>query len=309
MNKTKSEIRKSYIFNKYVIITPKRAKRPRDVKEEDIIKRNPDCPFCPENLEKEVLTDKIKAKNKAGWQVAALKNLYPAVSLNNSKAYGYQEVIVDTPNHKKDLSDLSEKEIDAVLEMFVRRTRALKKIEKIDYILCFKNQGPKSGASMTHAHSQIFATALVPENLKEEAKKVLEYKEEKKSCAYCDILKKELKSARRILEDKNIGAFAPYASEYHYEAWIFPKRHLDNISDLSLDERKSFARALKKILSKISSLNLSYNLFLHNVISDTNQHFYIKIQPRDAVFGGIELGSGLIINSVPPEKAANFYRK
>jgi len=309
MAKIRSEIRKSYIFDKYVIITPKRAQRPRDVREEDIIDRNPNWPFCPENLEKGLFTDVIKDKKGKSWQVAALKNIYSAVSLNNPKAYGYQEVIIETPDHKKDLSDLSEGNIESILEMYARRTEALKKTSNIDYILCFKNQGPKSGASLTHAHSQVFATALVPENLKEEAKRVMEYRSEKKSCAYCDILKKELSSSRRIFEDKNIGSFAPYASEYHYEAWIFPKRHLDSIGELKKTERKSMAAALKKILLKIDSLGLSYNFFLHNVISDPNQHFYIKIQPRDAVFGGIELGSGLVINSVPPEEAAKFYRK
>ncbi len=309
MAKIRSEIRKSYIFDKYVVITPKRAQRPRDIQEEEIIKRNPDCPFCPENLKNSVLTDKIKDKSGKSWEVASLKNIYPAVTLDNPKAYGYQEVIIETPNHKKDLAKLSENDIEAVLEMFSLRTKALTKLPKIDYVLCFKNQGLQSGASITHAHSQIFATAIVPENLKEEAKRISEYKSEKKSCAYCDILKKELKSSRRIFEDNNVGAFAPYASEYHYEAWIFPKRHLDNITELNRKEKRSFARALKKILTKIDLLGLSYNFFLHNVISDQNQHFYIKIQPRGSIFGGIELGSGLVINSIPPEEAARFYRK
>jgi UDPglucose--hexose-1-phosphate uridylyltransferase len=162
---------------------------------------------------------------------------------------------------------------------------------------------------MTHSHSQIFATEIVPESLKEEARQVAEYRADKKTCAYCDILKKELKSSRLIFEDANVGAFAPYASEYHYEAWIFPKRHLDNITLLKEREIISLARSLKLVLSKLSLLGLSYNFFLHNVISDLEQHLYIKIQPRDAVFGGVELGSGLVINSVPPEMAARFYRR
>jgi UDPglucose--hexose-1-phosphate uridylyltransferase len=110
------------------------------------------------------------------------------------------------------------------------------------------------------------------------------------------------------MSDKNVLAFAPYASEYHYEAWVFPKRHLDNIAELNKNELKSFARALKLILHKLDSINVSFNFFLHNVISNQNQHFYIKIQPRESVWAGIELGSGLVINSIPPEQAAKFYR-
>ena len=103
-------------------------------------------------------------------------------------------------------------------------------------------------------------------------------------------------------------AFTPFASEYHYETWIFTKRHLDNITRLNDNEFKSFAHVLKKILTKLQALDLSFNFFMHQVISNHNQHFYMKIQPRESVWAGIELGSGLIINSVPPEYAAKFFR-
>ena len=76
-----------------------------------------------------------------------------------------------------------------------------------------------------------------------------------------------------------------------------------------LAEFSSFAKALKLILSKLNKLGLSYNYFCHQVISDKDQHFYLKIQPRDSIWAGVELGSGLVINSISPETAAKFYRK
>ena len=66
---------------------------------------------------------------------------------------------------------------------------------------------------------------------------------------------------------------------------------------------------LKKILIKLDELGLSYNYFLHQVVSDHDQHFYLKIQPRENIWAGIELGSGLVVNSIPPEEAAKFYRQ
>jgi galactose-1-phosphate uridylyltransferase len=48
---------------------------------------------------------------------------------------------------------------------------------------------------------------------------------------------------------------------------------------------------------------------MHERTTDSDQHFYIKITPRGAALAGIELGTGLIINPVPPEEAAKFYRK
>lgn len=302
----KSEIRKNYLLNKYVIITPSRAKRPRDIKEETIIERTGSCYFCPENIDWQNIADIMG--DKQNWDVLSLKNIYPAVSLNNKKAYGTQEVIIETSDHMKELAELPAARIEKVLEMYARRTRELEKNKKINYILCFKNQGSKAGASKAHAHSQIFATEILPPDVSEELAAAKEYRDKNRSCAFCDIIKKETKSKRKIFSDKHIAVFAPYASAYHYEAWIFTKRHLDNIAKLNKEEIKSFARALKKILLKLQKLNLSFNFFIHQVVSDDGQHFYMKIQPRASVWAGVELGSGLVINSVPPEEAAKYYR-
>ncbi len=308
MPSQKSEIRKSYLLNEYVIITPGRAARPRDVKEKTFIEKDPNCPFCPENIDKKNILDRINKVNSRQWQVLSIKNIYPAVTLDNKKAYGTQEVIIDTPDHTKELAHLSQKNIEKLLEMYAQRTRKLAQNKKLNYILCFKNQGAKAGASITHSHSQVFATSITPDDLTEEARLKQEYQIENQSCPYCDIIKQEMQRDRKIYEDNYIAAFAPYASQYHYEAWIFPRRHLDNITQLNKKENKSLARILKKILEKLDSIDASYNFFLHNVISDPNQHFYIKIQPRESVWAGVELGSGLVINSIPPEEAAKFYR-
>jgi len=301
----KSEIRKDYLLNKYVIITPGRAKRPRDISEQTIISRVAHCPFCPEKIDPKNVIDKLAAPE---GEITSVKNMFPAVTLDNQKAYGQQEVIIETPDHKKELHNLSEGQIVGLLKMYAKRTESLSKIKGMEYVLCFKNQGSKAGASIVHAHSQVFATSVLPPDINEELTRARVYQAEHKTCAYCDIIKKETKSPRTIFSDKQVVAFAPYASQYHYEAWIFTKRHLDNITKLNDNEFKSFAKALKNILLKLSKLNLSFNYFLHQVISDHDQHFYLKIQPRDSVWAGVELGSGLVINSVAPEEAAKFYK-
>ncbi len=302
-----SEIRKAYLLNKYVLITPGRASRPKDIREQTIIKRTGDCPFCPKNIDSKIIVDKIEKDGK--WQTISIKNIFPAVKLDNNKAYGTQEVIIECRDHIKEMADLSEAEIKNILRMYAKRTLALSKNKKLDYILCFKNQGSKAGASIVHAHSQIFATHILPPDIQEELMLAQSYRVEHKNCPYCDMIKKEIKSKRRIFADKFTAAFAPYASEYHYEAWIFTKRHLDNITKLDDNEFKSFAKCLKIILTKLQALDLSFNFFLHQIISDHDQHFYLKVQPRGSVWAGIELGSGLVINSVAPEEAAEYYRK
>lgn len=308
MPKLISEIRKSYFLNKYVIITPGRARRPRDIHEKTMIERTRPCVFCPENVEKDILVKQYGGRGN-NWDILVLKNKYPAVSFNNKKAYGTQEVIVETPIHGIELGELEINQIEKILWVYAKRTEAISKIKRMEYILIFKNNGSKAGASILHAHSQIFATNILPPDVYEELKLAKEYKLKKETCAYCDIIKKEARGPRKIYADKYITAFAPYASEYHYEVWLFTKRHLDNITRLNAAELKSFAKGLKKILLKLHLLDLSYNFFMHQAISDTDQHFYLKIQPRESIWAGVELGSGIVINSVPPEEAAAYYRK
>lgn len=306
MSKQQSEIRKDYFLDKYVLIAPGRAKRPRDFAPTGAAKEAADCDFCPAKLPINKIIDSVGKKDN--WQIAAIKNIFPVLSLNNPKAYGVQEVIIETPRHGLTLAELSVDQIEKLLKFYAARTAALSKIKNLDYILIFKNSGARAGASLSHAHSQIFATKILPPEILKELTEAKSYQSKHRRCPYCDIIKKEERSARRIYADKQVVAFAPFASEQHFEAWLFTRRHIDNITRLTEAEFSSFAKALKKILSKLHQLGLAYNFFMHQVISDTGQHFYLKIQPRDNIWGGVELGSGLIINSVSPEAAAKYYR-
>ena len=302
----KQEIRKSYIFNRYTIIAPGRDLRPRDIEEFASEKKGGYCPFCRKNLPDNLFLDRVKAGKD---EVVAIKNIFPALSYNAPLAYGDQEVIVETKLHNKKMADFSEELIKATLEINIRRATELLKNPKINYALCFKNQGPSSGASLKHPHSQNFASAFVPPLVKEELAVLKKYRSTLKSCAYEDILKAELKSPRKIYSDKYVGVFAPYASEYHFEAWILTKRHVSNPADLTELELLSLAKALKILVKKMAKLNISFNYFFQVVKKNNDQHFYIKFQPRDAIWAGVELGAGLPVNSVAPETAAKYYRQ
>ncbi len=308
-----SEIRKDYIQEKYVIIAPKRGKRPRDVEKSDKISqiKKKGCIFCPENINqagKIILTIlKTKEKNEP-WAIKVLENKFPSVSTDNSKAYGRQEVVIESPDHQKEIEQLSEIRIAEILNAYSLRTKAISGDKKIEYVLIFKNDGGLAGASLQHSHSQIFATKFLPPHLKDKSQRTHIYKLKNGRCVYCDVIKKESKSPRLVFEDKNAIAFCPYASMHNYEIWLMPKRHLDNITLLSDEEKLSFAKFLKKILKKIDLLGLPYNYYFHQVIHDEDQHLYMKITPRGSIWAGVEIGSGLIINPIAPEEAAKFYK-
>ncbi len=304
------EIRKDYIQDKYVIISPRRKMRPHDVvmsPDQTTKQFNEDCQFCPNKLAGLKFLQKMGSSKN--WRIAVLSNKFPAVTLDNPRAYGQQEVVIETPDHVRELEDLSVKHIADLLLIYAERTKAITKNKKIEYILIFKNNGGIAGASLQHAHSQIFATSFLPPHLADKSQRQQAYKIKNGTCVYCDVIKKEKKGPRFVWQDKNVIAFTPYASMFNYEIWIMPKRHIDNITELTKVERLSWAKILKHSLKKIGQLNLPYNYYFHQVIHDEDQHLYMKIVPRGSVWAGVEIGSGLIINPIAPEEAAKFYRQ
>jgi UDPglucose--hexose-1-phosphate uridylyltransferase len=301
----KSEIRKDYLMDKYVIIAPRRSKLPKQIKETSVVV-SPISPFTSDHLKKAKIIDSI---GRGKDQIIVLKNLFPAVALNNKKAYGTQEVIIEVPDPSIRLSDLPIEHFVRLLTMYSRRIKALMALPKIDYILCFKNEGASAGASIQHEHSQIFASNFLPPEAVEEFRLLEEYHKKNRSHFYGDLIKKEIKTSRRVYEDQHIVAFTPYASAFHYEVWVFTKRQVDNLTKLSKSEVLALAKVLKMILEKLKKLGLAYNYTCRQSVSNKHQHFCIKIEPRDSVWAGVELDAGLIINSVPPEDAAKYYRK
>lgn len=304
----KPEIRKDYIQEKYVIIAPKRGKRPHDtiVPERRQKKLADNCVFCPQNINE--APSLYLQGSKTNWDIKVIANIFPAVSLDNPKAYGQQEVVIETPDHTKELENLSKEHIADLLKAYSERTKEISKNKKIEYILMFKNDGGVAGASLTHAHSQIFATKFLPPHLFDKSQRQQAYKLKTGNCVYCDVIAKEAKSSRLVYKDDNVIAFTPYASMFNYEIWIMPLKHRDNITELNPQERLSFAKILKHILKKIQDLNLPYNYYFHQIINDNDQHLYMKIVPRGSVWAGVEIGSGLIINPISPEDAAEYYR-
>jgi UDPglucose--hexose-1-phosphate uridylyltransferase len=309
------ELRKDYILDRYVLIAAARKKRPKQFKEE--AKENVEvCFFCPGN---ESLTPpeigRIGTKKK--WRIRWFPNKFPAVEEKGqielrtdnrfytfANAYGKHEVIVETPDHDKQLWDLKKNNIKDVLEVYISRIKELSKVNGIKYVCIFKNHGKDAGTSLVHSHTQIIAYNKIPQLIKEEAEAVKRFN----SCPYCDIILSEKGSDRRCFENKNFVAFCPYASRYNYEIWIFPKQHKNNLIELDDDELKDLASVLQQIIAKLKELNVSYNFQIHNSPPGESLHFHIEVCPRVANWGGFELLTDDIINSVPPEDAAKFYR-
>ena len=308
-------IRKDYILDRWVYYAVGRKKRPREFKSIEAKDNAKLCFFCPWNTH--LTPPEIgRVEYKGGWKLRWFLNKFPAVEkkgnakikqknyLAEGDSYGMHEVIVETQHHKSQLADLPVQQIAELLEVYKVRIRELSKAKGIKYVDIFKNHGKDAGTSLIHSHSQVMALTQVPSLVMEESKAV-----KNKRCPYCSIINLESKSKRKIFATKNVVAFAPFASRFNYEAWIFVRQHKKTMEELEENEMQDLALALKKILVKLKKLNASYNFYLHYSPQKENLHFHIEVTPRMATWGGFELSSNAIINSVLPEDAASFYRR
>ena len=308
-------LRKDYILDRWVYYAIHRSKRPQDFKKEVKIESK-NCHFCPK-FEHLTPAEIGRLEYKGSWKMRWFLNKFPAVEhkgtpnikskgmLAESSTYGIHEVIVETPHHKSELADLPVSDIRQLLEICRFRIKTLSKTKGVKYVQIFKNQGKDAGTSLVHSHTQVMALPNVPSLVKEESKASRIHKK----CAYCEIIKKEAKSKRSIIETKNVVAFAPYASRFNYEAWVFVRSHKKNMEELEDEELNDLAMAIKKIITKLKSIGASYNFYVHYSPIGQNLHFHIEITPRIATWGGFELSTDAIINSVLPEDAARFYRR
>ena len=308
-------IRKDYLLERWVYYAADRRKRPRDFKSIEVKDSSKVCFFCPWNTH--LTPPEIgRVEYKGSWKMRWFLNKFPAVEkegnagikskkfYSEGDSYGFHEIIVETQHHKSQLADLPVQQIKELLEVYGIRIKELTKLKDIKYVEVFKNHGKDAGTSLLHSHSQVTALPQVPTLVMDEINSVKQFKR----CPYCEIIKIESKSKRKIFATENVVAFAPFASRFNYEAWIFVRQHKKTMEELEEDELNDIASILKKILTKLKKINTSYNFFLHYSPEKENLHFHIEVTPRIATWGGFELSTNAIINSVLPEDAAKFYR-
>src|SRR5262249_41438863 len=137
------------------------------------------CPFCEGNETKTppeifALRSGGAAPNSPGWEVRVVPNKFPALGIEGNPerravgifdrmhGIGAHEVVIETPDHARDLALMSEEQLARVLAVYQDRLRDLKRDNRFKYVLLFKNHGTEAGASLAHPHAQIIATPVIP---------------------------------------------------------------------------------------------------------------------------------------------------
>jgi len=298
------QLRKDYFLDNYVIIAPKRASRPHSKTAEP---QHHEEASDPDIVQERGL---YQLKDKHGdWIVKSIANKYPALRLDNPAAFGKQEVIIDTPEHDTEFSELSIAQIERIFEVYIKRTLDMYHTPGIRYVSVFKNDGPKAGASIRHAHSQIIGLPVVPPALQAEAQAASHYATEHGRSVYGDIIRWEQgKKERVVYEDAHIIAITPYASKNPYELWIIPKSDSATFASLTATERRAIAMITKRACTFLDKQDINFNFYLQDAVLHEQQRFIFKIEPRKTTWAGLELATGIIVNPVSPEQAAKEYK-
>ncbi len=328
-----AELRRDPIIGRWVIIATERGKRPYEFSHEQETKGGKGCPFCPGNeamTPSEIVAygEPGRAHNGKGWKLRVIPNKYPALSIEGSlnrqgeglydkmHGIGAHEVIIESPEHALEIPDLGDQQVEDIIWSYRDRILDLKRDSRFDYILIFKNRGAAAGASLSHPHSQLIATPIVPKRVREEVNGAKNYYDYKERCGFCDIIKQELSSGNRIVaENESFVALCPFASRFPFEIWVLPKTHDSDFEDIQKHEAVSLAQMMKNVLGKLNRVldNPPYNYLLHNSPLKEphlpHYHWHLEIMPKLTRVAGFEWGSGFYINPTSPEEAAKFLRE
>jgi len=251
--------------------------------------------------------------------------------------YGRHEVIIDHCDHGIAIHEMAESHLAALFGVYQARMRQLfDSDERLKYVLVFKNFGPAAGASIPHTHSQIIAMPVVPENVEAEVRNSAAHYAKHHQCIFCALIDEAL-TFEATIYDRNSGAvrrrvnvgqyvvergekfiaIKPFASRYEWEVHILPLQHQAEFLELKADDLPDLARVLKRTMARLDAVigGAQYNFFLHSVPHDSetganapSYHWHLEICPRTSIPTGFELGSGLFVNTINPEQAAEKLR-
>ncbi|MDX2478923.1 MAG: galactose-1-phosphate uridylyltransferase [Desulfuromusa sp.] len=338
-----SEFRWDPLKNNWAIIAQGQSRRPQDFLQQREVVEIASCPFCNGHEGKtppEVYAHRPdgSAPNKPGWQVRAIPNKFPALRVEGEldsqaeglydrmNGVGAHEVIIETPEHDKGLSDLSVEQIVEVFKAYRARMLDLRNDSRFRYIFIFKNHGVGVPTNIPHSHSQLIAVPMVPPLVAIELSSSREHYQRKERCLICDLIRQEKAAKVRVVrDDGNFLVYAPYAARFPFELMIAPQNHSHDFTLQTDQQLLLLAETLRNTLQRMQVVlnDPPYSFILHNAPPmhlrwgrpdywaslPSDYHWHIELVPTLTRVAGFEWGSGFHINPTPPEEAAEFLRR
>ena len=213
---------------------------------------------------------------------------------------------------------MTEDAIYQVIQLWKDEFESLASNPNIRYIQIFENKGEIMGCSNPHPHGQIWASSDIPvELMKETNQQEAYFKQHGKSLlsAYLDI---ELVQRERIIvENDHFVALVPYWAVWPYETMIISKRHIQQITQFTAEEDKSFAEILKTLTikyDKLFDMSFPYSAGMHqmpvNDVEYKGWHWHMHFYPpllRSATVKKFMVGYEMLANpqrDITPEQVS-----
>lgn len=220
----------------------------------------------------------------------------------SQRATGAHEVIVSAPEHATSLAQLAPQTLAGAVTAWRERMRAN---AGASYLHLIVNEGPAAGASLEHAHAQLYALDFVPAEIARERERATAYHERTMGAHLLgDVAAEEVRRRERLVAvDDEALLICPWAARSPFELRVIPRTPAPRFEE---DEGgaamiSTALRALAGALGAVPQLNL----WVRTAPRGANEFcWHIDIVPRLTVRAGFELGTGVEVNVYPPERAA-----
>ncbi len=320
-------LRVDLVTGRRVLVAPSRRGSPRDFGAIPVARDATACPFCPGREDLTSVTRDERRDDEGVWLTRAFANLFPMVRegaavtaghapvAEERAAVGDHEVLVETPAHGIDLAELSDRHAHAVFDLYRARLAVMAARDDARAVLMFKNRGPRSGASLLHAHGQVLSLPVTPPGVRRRDLRARRHFEAHGRGTLAEARDRELDARVRIVDEtEHFAVYCPFAPHRSFETWIVPKApsaSFARLDDARLDALVPlFQRTLRRVLRATD--NADYNVVVR---SPALRHWSapwalwnLEILPRRGGDAGFELSSEMQCVLTPPEECAEALR-
>ena len=237
------------------------------------------------------------------------ENTYSEHPLYSEPAYGYHYNVIASPDETKSLATIDVEQWGYVLSVVQDRLRWLYTQKGVAYVAIYGDSGKNSGTKIQHPHLHMMSFSTIPPKIEEEANSSHRILNEKGVYPMSQLVTSESGGPRQILQTEGFIALSPWAPSHPYEFWICPKKHATSFSKISQKEINDLALILRATLGGLSNSikDVSFNIAFHLSPEKKNSkqiHWHVEVYPQTVPWSGLELGFGIFLNELTPEKAA-----
>jgi UDPglucose--hexose-1-phosphate uridylyltransferase len=217
---------------------------------------------------------------------------------------------VYTPEHEGSLDQLDDAAAGRFMLALKRRFADHAHLPNIRYTQAIVNHGREAGASIAHPHGQLLGLPFVPGEVLDEERAFSRFAG---GCLLCTTLEAETATGDRVVfANDDVAVICPYWSGGPYELLIVPRRHELHLQDSDDDSLEAVGRALRDSTAFLNKAlgDVAYNVGFHTAphAHTGEYHWHIHVWPNLVTQAGFERGTGVMINIMSPEQAAETLR-